>query len=88
MDKMNMDSTVTCVGFYDACRELDDTMSAIRMILGIMARATSLSDKDHDPARAAAYASTLRCEALRATNELSEIVKMCDEMTGEEEANE
>ena len=86
--KVNTDSTVTCVDIYDVHGELDDTMSAIGAILGIMERATSLSDKDHNLNRAAAYVSALRCEALRATNELSEIVKMCDELTGQEETNE
>lgn len=86
--KVNTDSTVTCADIYDVHGELDDTMSAIGAILGIMERATSLNDKDHNLNRAAAYVSALRCEALRATNELSEIVKMCNELTGQEETNE
>lgn len=88
MDKMNMDSAITCVDFYDARIELDDMMSAIGGILGVMETAMTLSDKYRDPARAAAYVNALRCEVLRATNKLSEIVKMCDKLTGGEETNE
>lgn len=88
MKKVNMDSSVTCVDFFNAHSELNDAMEAVGTILGIMERATSLNDKDHNLNRAAAYVSALRCEALRATNELSEIVKMCNELTGQEETNE
>ena len=88
MEKVNMDSTVTCVDFFNVHSELDDAIGAVGTILGVMERATSLNDRDHDPDRAAAYVSVLRCEALRATNKLAEIVNLCDELTGQEETNE
>ena len=88
MEKANMDSNVTCADLYDVHRELDDTMSAIGAILGIMERATSLSDEDHGPARAAAYVEALEYEVLRMASGLTEVVKMCSKLTRQEEEDE
>lgn len=88
MEKVNMDSNVTCVDFFDARRELDDTMSAIGAILGIMERATSLSDKDHNPARAVAYVEALEYEVSRMASGLTEVVEMCNKLTRQEEEDE
>lgn len=86
--KVNTDSTVTCADIYDVHGELDDTMSAIGAILGIMERATSLSDEDYGPARAVAYVEVLEYEVSRMASGLTEVVKMCSKLTGQEETNE
>lgn len=88
MKKVNMDSSVTCVDFFNAHSELNDAMEAVGTILGIMERATSLSDEDHGPARAVAYVEVLEYEVSRMASGLTEVVKMCSKLTGQEETNE
>lgn len=88
MKKVNTDSSVTCVDIFNAHSELNDAMEAVGTILGIMERATSLNDKDHNLNRAVAYVEVLEYEVSRMASGLTEVVKMCSKLTGQEETNE